>query len=354
MVAEGLATLLVPVTAALDALTPLVMVVAGLAVGMLNAVSGPLNASLVATVGDRRDLSTGIALTDPLRSGAARLLALQETAVKVAMTIAPLLMLPLIAVVGATWTVALEGVLSLAAACLVAGLRLTSHAATGPERASVRHLLRRHREIAVGWTVRGVGCAAWFAFTLCLMLLGESQGTGALLATVGLTAYSAGAIAGSSLGVLTASSSRPALVNSLSWLVAGLGWLLMSLLPDLVLVGVAAAVMGLAVPAGNAATSAMVARSFTGLERRAALTAQATVVTGSSAAGMLLGGPLIAVVGPRVAIVLAGAAVTSVALSVVAGELARGRRDTGTTRARVSRKVSHDRVRRLDRGLPRL
>ena len=46
--------------------------------------------------------------------------------------------------------------------------------------------------------------------------------------------------------------------------------------------------MGLAVPAGNAATTAMVTRSYIGLERRAALTAQATVVTGSSTMGMLL------------------------------------------------------------------
>jgi hypothetical protein len=360
MAAEGLATLLVPSSAAMDALTPAVMVAAGLVIGGLNAVSGPLNASLLAALGDRADDRRTPPSDAGPRSGAARLLALQDTAVKVSMTIAPLATLPLVTVLGATWTVALEGILSLVAAGLVATLRLTSHADDGSPQPLVRAMLRGHRDIAMGWTVRGVGCAAWFAFTLGLVLLGEAHGSGLLLATVGLTSYSAGAVVGSGLGVLTASSRRPALVNSLSWLVAGAGWLAMGLEPAAVVIGAAAVVMGLAVPAGNAATMAMVTRSFSGLERRAALTAQATVVTGSSTTGMLLGGPLIAVVGPQAAIVLAGLAVTGAAATAAATEYIRGRRYTRTkptnrTAAVVpAGRMRHDRGVRRQRELPRL
>ena len=76
MAAEGVATLVVPASAALDRLTPSLMIGAGLLIGMLNAVTGPLNASLLASVGDSSD-------TAQRRVGAARLLALQDSAVKV-------------------------------------------------------------------------------------------------------------------------------------------------------------------------------------------------------------------------------------------------------------------------------
>jgi predicted MFS family arabinose efflux permease len=204
-------------------------------------------------------------------------------------------------------------------------VRVTSHSAKDDERPRVRSLLTAHPQVALGWVVRGAGCAAWFAFTLGLTLLGESTGHGVLLAAVGLTSYSAAAVAGSGLGVLTASSRRPALINSLTWLVAGVGWLTMGLAPTAVVIGAAATIMGLMVPAGNAATMAMVTRSFTGLERRAALTAQTTVVTGSSTVGMLLGGPLIAAIGARSAIVLAGLVVTVIATAVAAFESRRKR-----------------------------
>ena len=99
---EGVATLIVPVAAMLGLLTPAVMIASGLAVGVLNAVSGPLDSALLATLGDGRDAE----------HGAAQVLALQETTVRVVMTLAPLATLPLIATIGAAATVALEGVLS--------------------------------------------------------------------------------------------------------------------------------------------------------------------------------------------------------------------------------------------------
>jgi predicted MFS family arabinose efflux permease len=355
MVGEGIATLVVPAAAGVDALTPAVMIAAGLAIGVLNAVSGPLNASLVASIGDRADARRGDSGSRAAGTGAARLLALQETAVKVSMTVAPLVALPMVTVVGAAWTVALEGMLTLAAAGLVATLRLSSRLDAGSERPPrVRALLARHREIGVGWTVRGLGCAAWFAFTLCLTVLGQREGSGVLLATVGLASYSGGAIAGSALGMVSASSSRPALVNSLSWVVAGVGWLIMGVVPTLPVIAIAAAVMGLAVPAGNAATTAMVTRSYTGLERRAALTAQATVVTGSSTMGMLLGGPLIAMIGPRACIIAAGLVVAAVAAAVALGEYSRGRRGTRPEPGSTVRKVTHDGERWPGRELSRL
>jgi MFS family permease len=357
MAGEGVVTLMVPAAAGVDALTPAGMVVAGLVIGVLNAVSGPLNAALVATVGDRMDdrrVDDG-SRTRPLGTGAARLLALQDTAVKVSMTIAPLVALPMVAVAGAAWTVALEGLLTLTAAGLLATLRLSSQQPGDPDQhPPVRALLRRHREIGVGWAVRGLGCAAWFAFPLGLTMLGQREGSGVLLAAVGMGSYSGGAIAGSALGILSASSTRPALVNSLSWVVAGTGWLAMGLWPTLPVITVAALIMGLAVPAGNAATSAMVTRSCRGRERRAALTAQATVVTGASTLGMLLGGPLIALIGPRTSILAAGAVVAAAAAAVACREYSRGRWGTHCESDRSVRKVTHDGERWPDRELSRL
>jgi MFS family permease len=307
LAAEGVATLVVPAAAVAGRLSPEVMIGSGLAVGLLNAVSGPLDSALLAALGDRRDP----------RHGAARLLAVQDTGVRLAMTLAPLATLPLIALVGSAATVALEGMLSLVGALLVATVRLSAHTDTDAEVPRVRDLLSRHPVIRAGWLVRGAGCAAWFAFPLGLSVLGIEQGRGVLLATVGLTAYAAGSLAGSALGVAAVRCARPSLLNAGTWMVAGLGWLTIAARPTPLVIGAAAVVMGLVVPAGNAATTALVTRSTIGLERRSALTAQATVVVGASTLGSLVGGPLIATFGARATIGGAGAMVLLVA-SVVA------------------------------------
>jgi hypothetical protein len=179
---EGLATLAVPVAAVLGLLTPATMIASGLAVGVLNAVSAPLDSALLAALGDRRDAEYG----------AAQVLALQETSVRLVMMLAPMATLPLIAMVGSAATVALEGVLSIVGASLIVSLVVRAHPVEEDEPPRVHGWLRSHPEIRSGWTVRGVGCAAWFAFTLGLALLGQETGRGVLLATIGLTAYSVG------------------------------------------------------------------------------------------------------------------------------------------------------------------
>ncbi len=331
---EGVATLIVPVAAVLGLLTPAVMIASGLAVGVLNAVSGPLDSALLATLGDERDAE----------HGAAQVLALQETSVRVVMTLAPLATLPLIATIGAAATVALEGVLSIVGAGLVATLVVRAHGVEEDDIPRVHGLLREHPEIRSGWTVRGVGCAAWFAFTLGLALLGQDTGRGALLATIGLTAYSVGAVVGSAGGLLAARSAHPAVLNSAAWLVAGLGWVVMGLHPTAIVIGAVSMVMGLTVPAGNAATTAMVTRATSGLERRGALTAQATVVTGASTMGSLVGGPLIGWVGPQAAIAAAGSwslVVSSIVLvSSVVASVRRTRSPAEPTSVDASRSAS--------------
>jgi hypothetical protein len=306
LAAEGLATLVVPVSALLGTLSPPLMIGSGLAVGALNALSGPLDSALLAAVGDRRDP----------RHGAAQLLAVQETSLRAAMTLAPLATLPLIAWIGTAPTVALEGLLSLVGAGLVATVRMRITVGDDEEIPGVRGLLGRHPEVRLGWLVRGTGCAAWFAFTLGLAVLGAETGRGLLLATVGITSYSLGSLAGSLGGILAARSRRPALLNSAAWTAAGVGWLVMAARPTPVVIAATAVVMGLVIPAGNAATAALVTRATTGAGRRAALTAQATVVAGSSTLGSLVGGPIIAVCGARAAIGGAGAVVLVVAVGV--------------------------------------
>lgn len=305
MTGEGLATLVVPAASMLDLLNPGTMVGAGLAVGVLNALSGPLDASLVGAIGDTVGQDG---------SGAARLLAVQETALRITATVAPLVTLPMLTAFGPTLTVASEGVLSLVGAASLLGVRLVADADGAERPPGLRALLRECPQIRIGWLVRGVGCAAWFAFTLGLAVLGQDRGEGALLATVGLGCYSGGAILGSALGVLTAGAARPALVNSICWLWAGLGWIGMGLHPSVTVVAVVSTLMGVAVPPGNAATTALVTRTTRGLWRRAALTGQGTVVTGCTTFGTLVGGPLLAILGPPQAITATGAVVAAVAV----------------------------------------
>jgi MFS family permease len=316
---EGLSTLIVPAAAELGLLTPTVMMISGLFVGTFTALSGPLDSALLAELGERRDAV----------HGAAQVLAGQETVVRVATTLAPVVTLPLVGMIGPAFTVALEGLLSLVGAALVVGVPMHAHAAD-EEAPRVRRLLIRHPDIAVGWTVRGVGCAAWFAFTLGLPLLGVAEGRGVVLAAIGLTAYSGGAIVGSALGVLAARGGRPALLNAAAWLVAGLGWIAMATTPTPLVIGACSVVMGLTVPAGNAATTAMVTRATFGLERRAALTAQSTVVIGSSTFGSLVGGPLIGWLGAERAILTAGLGVTVVSLTVTISNLRRSTHTAAT------------------------
>jgi hypothetical protein len=308
LAAEGVATLVVPIAGVAGRLSAAVLVGSGLAVGLLNAVSGPLDSALLAALGDQRDPE----------HGAARLLAVQDTGVRLAMTLAPLATLPLIALVGSAATVALEGTLSLVGALLVATVRLTAHTEAEGDIPRMRDLLSRHPVIRAGWLVRGAGCAAWFVFPLGLSMLGVEQGRGVLLATVGLTAYAVGSLGGSVLGVAAVRSARPSLVNAGAWVVAGFGWLTMAAHPTPFVIGATAVAMGLAVPAGNAATTVLVTRSTSGLERRSALTAQATVVVGASTLGSLVGGPLIATFGARATIGGAGAMVLLVAIAVAA------------------------------------
>jgi len=316
LAAEGVATLVVPIAAVAGRLSPQVLVGSGLAIGVLNAVSGPLDSALLAALGDRRDPE----------HGAARLLATQDAGVRLAMTVAPLATLPLIALVGAAATVALEGVLSLVGALSVATVRVSAHVDADEALPTVRSLLSRHPAIRAGWLVRGVGCAAWFAFPLGLAVLGAERGAGVLLATVGLTAYALGSLPGSALGVAAMRWGRPSLLNAGAWVLAGSGWLAMAVHPTPVVIGAAAVLMGLAVPAGNAATTALVTRSTSGLERRSALTAQATVVVGASSLGSLVGGPLIALCGARAAIGVAGVVVLTAATAVAVASVGASQR----------------------------
>lgn len=319
MCAEGAVSLCVPLAARLDLLGPVVMIGIGLCTGVLNAVSGPLDASLLATLGDAREVGSS---HEGSGRGAARMLSAQDGSIKAATTMAPLASLVLIQAVGLTATVAADGLLTLVGAACLVGLRVDPvHLDPGSRPQSVRHLLHGQPTIVIGFVVRAAGCGAWFAFTLCLALVGEQRGIGVQLATVGLSSYAAGAVAGSLLGVYAAGTSRPALLNSASWLLAGAGWVVIGLHPTLLLTGVTAAAMGLVVPAGNAATTALVTRAYAGAARRSMLTAQATVVTGSTTLGVLVGGPLIALVGAAPAIVAAGGCVTTIACVGLFGAL---------------------------------
>ena len=149
-----------------------------------------------------------------------------------------------------------RGTLSLVGALLVATVRLTAHTEAEGDIPRMRDLLSRHPVIRAGWLVRGAGCAAWFAFPFGLSMLGVEQGRGVLLATVGLTAYAVGSLgARCSVSPPYDPHARRSSMPAPGW--SPVRWLTMAAHPTPFVIGATAVVMGLAVPAGNAATTVL-------------------------------------------------------------------------------------------------
>jgi predicted MFS family arabinose efflux permease len=82
-------------------------------------------------------------------------------------------------------------------------------------------------------------------------------------------------------------------------------------------VAVMGALSGVTVVIGIAAISVLITRSSAGAERRALLSGQSVVVNAGSAAGMLVGGPIIGAVGAELALIGAGLVTAAVAMLVL-------------------------------------
>ena len=162
---------------------------------------------------------------------------------------------------------------------------------------TIRAALAGRREVLLGWVVRGGGCLLWFGFTLGLSVLGVERGRDGLYLAAGMTGYGVGSIIGT-LGVVRLLRVLPVLpAVCAAWLVTGGCWVVMGLVPSVGVIGVAGFVSGLGVVVGNAGVTASITRTSAGAERRTLLAGQSIVVNAASSAGLLVGGPVLAVLG---------------------------------------------------------
>jgi len=307
-VVEAAAIALVPAAVALGVLTSAVLVTSGLILGTAEALSGPGRAALIADVGDRIGDTTAVTL-----------LTWQDTLRRAGMVVGPAIGALAVAA-GLThmilWaeSAAVLVLGALAWPVRAADARGQEVPAAMTDAPSIRSVLARHPVVLRGWMVRGVGCFTWFAFTLGLVMLGVERGREEVYFAVGMTAYGLGSLLSSVLLVRRAQVLPPLRTAGVCWALMGAGWVIIGIAPSLPVIAVAAGSGAICVVLGNACITRVVVRGTSGPDRRAALAGQSVVVNASSAAGMLVGGPLLAVFGSRPVLAAAGLVTATAAL----------------------------------------
>lgn len=323
-VVESVALALVPATAGLGVLDAVVLAVSGLLLGTAEALSQPGRAALIADVGDRIGPDRAVAL-----------LTVQDGVRRFTMIVGP----PVAALaIGAGLT--FELLWLQAAVVALTGLIAIPVRATGRQAGvegpapGVREVLASRPEVRWGWVLRGTGCVTWFAFSLGLSVIGVREGRPGVYLAAGMSGYGVGALVGTAIGIRLVRRCPPLALACFAWATVGLCWVALGLWPVLTMVTVIAGIAGLALPVGMAAISATITRSSAGAERRTLLAGQTVVVNAGWAAGMLLGAPLIAAIGPSPTLVATGMLTAAVALAVTLREYAPRRRSAGPRRTR--------------------
>lgn len=303
---DTVALSVVPAAAVLDRLSAWVLVTAGLLLGIGETLGGPGRAALLTEIGDRLGPDRGVAL-----------LTCQDLLRRVGMVVGPGLGALAVAAgltVDLLW---LE-----AAAVLAAGLLAwpvpgqVTPETLEPSAPAIRPMLARRPDVLAGWLMRGVSCLTWFAFTLGLAVLGAQLGHPGILYGWGMVGYGAGSILGTLVAVRVVSRVRVLTAARVAWTVAGSAWVVMGVRPSAPVVAAAAALAGGFVVVGITAVNAAITRSSSGAARRTLLSGQTVVVSASSSAGMLVGGAVLAVLGVRATLVVAGLLVSVMALAV--------------------------------------
>jgi predicted MFS family arabinose efflux permease len=296
---------LVPAAAMLGLLTPDLLAISGLLLGCGDALSTPGRSALLADTGDRWGEGRAVVL-----------LTWQDGLRRIGMMVGP--------VVGALAVAAnlTNGLLWVEAATVLAAglLACTVRAERAPEgmaTPSIRASLEGRREVLYGWIVRGTGCVTWFAFTLGLSVIGEERGRPGIYLAAGMTGYGVGSVIGTAISLAIVRRIRPVPLASIAWASMGLCWIGMGLWTTPAVVAVMGALSGLTVVLGIAAISVIITRSSAGAERRTLLSGQSVVVSASSSAGMLAGGPIIAAAGAEHVLVGAGLLTALVAVLVL-------------------------------------
>ena len=302
---SALALATVPAAASLKLLTPELLILSGLMLGCGDALSTPGRSALLADTGDRWGEDKAVVL-----------LTWQDGLRRVGMLIGPSIGALAVATGVTNGLLWVEAVAVLGAGLLACSVK----AERAPETAaspSIRSSLAGRPEVLYGWIVRGTGCVTWFAFTLGLSVIGAERGRPGIYLAAGMTGYGLGAVAGTAISLAVVRRLPPVPLAAAAWACVGLCWSgigLWTTPPFIALMGVLA---GTTIVLGIAAISVTITRSSSGADRRALLSGQTVVVNASSSAGMLAGGPLIAVAGAESTLVGTGLLTTVVAALVL-------------------------------------
>jgi len=304
-VVQAIALAMVPAAAAVDLLTPGILIVSGLLLGSGEALAGPGRSALLADTGDRWAKDRAVVL-----------LTWQDGLRRIGMTVGPVIAAFAVSAGvtnGLLWTEAVAVLGSGLLACTVKAER----APATSEPPSIRASLKGRRDVLYGWITRGTGCVTWFAFTLGLSVIGAERDQPGVYLAAGMTGYGVGSVIGTAISLAVVRRIPPVRLAAFAWMWMGLCWIGMGLWSTPPVIAVLGALAGVAVVLGIAAISILITRSSAGAERRTLLSGQTVVVNAGSSAGLLIGGPIIAVAGAESTLVGAGLLTAIVATAVL-------------------------------------
>ncbi|HWD83501.1 MAG TPA: MFS transporter [Kribbella sp.] len=305
-VLSAIALASVPAAAELGVLSPELLVMSGLLLGFGDALANPGRSALLADTGDRWGAGKAVLL-----------LTWQDGLRRLGMLIGPSVGALAVASGLTSQLLWAEAAAVVGAGLLACTVRPTEVSDLSKELPSIRESLRGRREVLYGWIVRGTGCVTWFAFTLGLSVLGEQRGRPGVYLAAGMTGYAVGSLVGTAVSLAVVRRIKPVLTAVAAWGWSGLCWIGMGVWTDPPVVAVMGAFSGVAVVLGIAAISVLITRSSTGAERRTLLSGQSVVVNAGSAAGLLIGGPIIGAVGADTSLIGAGLTTVVVAALVL-------------------------------------
>ena len=302
---SALALAIVPAAAGLNLLTPGLLVVSGLLLGCGDALSTPGRSALLADTGDRWGDGKAVVL-----------LTWQDGLRRIGMMVGPSLAALAVSTGLTNGLLWVEAVTVLGAgllACTVKAERVPEGTTTPSIRASVRG----RPDVLYGWIARGTGCVTWFAFTLGLSIIGAERGQPGVYLATGMTGYGVSSVIGTAISLAVVRRVPPVPLAAVAWACMGFCWVGMGLWTTPPVIAVLGSGSGITVVLGIAAISVLITRSSAGAERRVMLSGQNVVVNAGSSAGMLAGGPIIAVAGAQHTLVGAGLLTTLVAVLIL-------------------------------------
>lgn len=323
---QAIALAMVPAAAAVGLLHAGVLILSGLLLGSGEALSTPGRSALLADTGDSWDREG----RGPVRRDrAVVLLTWQDGVRRVGMVVGPVIGALAVGVGLTEELLWVEAAAVLGAGMLAVGI-VGERSPSTRELPSIRGSLVGRQDVLYGWIARGAGCLTWFSFTLGLSVIGAERGQPGVYLAAGMSGYGIGSVVGTMISLAVVRRFAPVPLAGAVWALMGLCWIGMGVWTTPAAVAVLGGLSGVTVVLGIAAISLQITRTSAGAERRALLSGQSVVVNASSSAGLLIGGPVIAVAGAEHTLIGSGLLTSAVAIGVVVASRNGAARETAS------------------------